>query len=222
MPLQHTRSGSKSSHFAGLIGRDVDTGQLLARMPYEAYNEKGEPIPGGSGMLSKEGLTDPIFTPQPENIKVVLGGDGKWLKFGDVVHDAGGEQSGETTNQLNMRFFGVDGEPIKGLECKVCIGDKTETHTTDDEGLLPAITVDAESKLELSVKKFDGSYKVIDKATVTPSYATLEYVSPKIVVEVNTEKHKGDPGSAESQVPQPTAQDRGDKPIAPKKSKRNS
>ena len=214
---------SQTINFAGMIGRDVDSGQLLARMPYEAYTDKGEPIPGGSGMLSKEGLTDPIFTPQAEKIKVVLGGDGKWLKFGDVVHDAGsggeGEQSSESANQLNMRFLGVDGEPIKGLECKVCIGDKTESHTTDDEGLLPAITVDSESKLELSVKKFDGSYKVIDTTTVTPSHATLEYVSPKIVVEVKTEKHKGDPGSAESQAPKPTAQDRGDKPMAPKKAK---
>ena len=212
---------SQTINFAGLVGRDVDNGQLLVRFPYEAYNEKGEPIAGGIGMLSKEGLTQPIFTSQPEKIKVVLGGDGKWLKFGDVVHDAGGEgeQSSETANQLNMRFFGVDGEGIKGLECKVCIGDKTETYTTDEEGLIPAIKVEATSELEVSVKKFDGSYKVIDKATVTPSHATLEYVSPKIVVEVKTEKHKGDPGSAESQAPQPTPQDRGDKPIVPKKPK---
>ena len=211
---------SQTINFAGLIGRDVDNGQLFVRFPYVAYNEKGEPIPGGSGTLSKDGLTAPIFTAQPEKIKIVLG-DGEWRKFGDVVHDAGGEgeQSSETANQLNMRFFGVDGEPIKGLECKVCIGAKIETHTTDEEGLIPAIKVEATSELELSVKKFDGDYKVIDKATVTPSHATLEYVSPKIVVEVKTEKHKGDPGNAESQAPKPASKDRGDKEPAPKKTK---
>ena len=214
---------SQTINFAGLIGRDADTGLLLARLPYEAYNEKGEAIPGGNGTLSKDGITQPIFTAQSETIKIVLGGDGEWLKFGDVNHEGGGaiegegEQSSDSSNKLNMRFFGVDGEGIKGLECKVCIGDKNETHTTDAEGKTPSIKVEASSPLEVSVKKFDGSFKVIDKTTVTPSQATLEYVSPKIVVEVKTELHKGDPGSAASQAPKPTPQDRGDKPVAPKK-----
>ena len=76
--------------------------------------------------------------------------------------------------------------------------------------MLPAITPEPNATLELSVKKFDGSYKVIDKATVASGNTTLEYVSPKIVVEVKTEKHKGEPVQAETQAPKPVAADRGD------------
>ncbi|MDR3391019.1 MAG: DUF2345 domain-containing protein, partial [Sulfuriferula sp.] len=74
---------SQRINFSGLIGRDVDTGQLHERLPYEGYNEKGELI--AKGVLTEEGLTKPIYTAQAEKIKVVLG-DGDWRKFSDVSH----------------------------------------------------------------------------------------------------------------------------------------
>ncbi|WP_124951947.1 hypothetical protein [Sulfuriferula thiophila] len=119
-------------------------------------------------------------------------------------------QETKLPDTLTLSFIGFDGEFIEGLECRVRVVNKTQFMTTDSNGTLQTMTLNPNAEIEIAVKRFDGSYKVIDTTTVPVGETTWEYVSPKLLVETSTEAHEGAPGNAESQAPKPVEHDRGD------------
>ncbi|MBT0570051.1 hypothetical protein KIK84_06930 [Curvibacter sp. CHRR-16] len=104
--------------------------------------------------------------------------------------------------ETTLQFIGLDGLPIEGLTIRSTVDGKTEIHKTDAQGFAPALQAEAGADVQIEVQRIDGSYKLIDqcKAPATPSNWT--YTSPAMVFEVTAELHQGQPGNAQSLLPQ--------------------
>lgn len=127
-----------------------------------------------------------------------------------LENEQNSEESDNSKNQLEITFLGFDGECIGGLECRLKVANKTTTFTTDANGKLPTLSLETNTDIELAVKRLDGSFKVIDETTIPMGEASWEFVSPRLLLEVNTELHEGVSENAEQHAPKSIESDKGD------------
>jgi type VI secretion system secreted protein VgrG len=75
---------SQRLNILGLIGADPETGNALVHgMPYKVTDSKGNTV--ATGVTDSQGNTQPIYTEQPEKVKVQFG-QGSWLVLKEVNH----------------------------------------------------------------------------------------------------------------------------------------
>lgn len=114
-----------------------------------------------------------------------------------------------TTPTTAINFLGLDGLPIANLDVLIKVGDQEYKKVTDAEGMLPLLQSNAETPIEVSVKRMDGSYKLIDSCTTSSADACWTYTSPAVVLEAKTQLHAGEPGDIETQIPRFEPEDAG-------------
>lgn len=74
---------SQTVNVAALLGRHASDQALKAELSYRAYDAKGKLLT--QGQLDAHGNTQPIYTDNPERIRITLG-DGAWVRSADVNH----------------------------------------------------------------------------------------------------------------------------------------
>jgi len=127
-----------------------------------------------------------------------------------TVEDLAKENDIDNTNKIKVdqklvlpevvfRFEDSMGDPIGELICKLTYCGKEETVSTDAQGETPPIvTKKPKQDIKVAVKTLDGLIKEIGKikSGSTPKVVTVK--SPKKLVQVTTERHRGAAGSAET------------------------
>ncbi len=108
-----------------------------------------------------------------------------------------------------LQFIGLDGLPIAGLAVRITIDGQSTDYQTDDKGFTPPLLAPPGKEVEVEVRRMDGSYKHIDQCTTPATPSNWTYISPSMVFEVTTELHQGQPGQAESHIPQWSEADMG-------------
>ncbi|WP_432722886.1 hypothetical protein R0381_001421 [Jeongeupia wiesaeckerbachi] len=111
--------------------------------------------------------------------------------------------SEEPESLLKIGICDFSGSPIAGLECKVIVGGKVMSATSGPLGELPEQKFDSGEEIKIYVKKFDGNFKLIHEDVCESGVEYLTLVSPKVVYELKTEKHQGEPGGAGEKIPKP-------------------
>ncbi len=104
---------------------------------------------------------------------------------------------------LEFSLCGFDGEPINGLECRIKVSHQTYDFTSDAEGKIPPIKHTPGSRFSFNVKRDDGTYKEIAASITDAGHSIYVLISPKFIVETNTELHEGDAGGMEKEIPKP-------------------
>lgn len=115
-------------------------------------------------------------------------------------------------SSLGIQMLGLAGEAIAGLAVRVAVDGEVQDLLTDEEGALPQIRALAGMKLEISVQRFDGSFKLIDSGLMPSGNSQWGFVSPKSVFDIETTAHEGEAGEAEQSVPTPLPADKGLEP----------
>jgi hypothetical protein len=117
--------------------------------------------------------------------------------------------------KLHLHFLDLNGDAISGLDVRVTIWDLPKTYITNCEGLIEDIEGPANAKLRIEVQRFDGSFKVIDDCLMPASSNTWwQYLSPQILLDVETVEHAGDRGDIKQSIPVPVPSDEGQRPEA--------
>lgn len=115
-----------------------------------------------------------------------------------------------TKPAFDINFLSLDGSPIAKMGVAVRWQGGERLARTDANGAIPPIEAPAGETLSIAVQRFDGSYKKIGECCMPSSDAVLTAVSPNIVLETRTEKHEGNAGNAEANIPTPEQSDLGD------------
>lgn len=192
-PVAEKDEFSQQFDFSALIGYAPDEvegkKELLETPNYKITDQEG--TFSYSGTLSKQGLTQRIFSPEKKPLIVWLG-EGEWVAQGD--HDHGSPESEDeskekTTVEFEFVNFALAGIP--DMDYKFQVDGKDITGKTDAEGAAKALTgIKPDSAIEISVlsKTLKGFRKI---ATVYAGSGDSQYliISPKIRIESATEKH---------------------------------
>ena len=117
--------------------------------------------------------------------------------------------------KLHLHFLDLNGDAISGLDVRVTIWDLPKTYTTDCEGLIEDIEGPAGAKLRIDVQRFDGSFKLIDDCLMPASSNTWwQYLSPQVLLDVETVEHAGEKGDIKQSIPVAVPPDEGQRPAA--------
>lgn len=119
---------------------------------------------------------------------------------------------------LDINFLALDGSFIPKMGVAVRWKGGELLARTDADGTIPPVEAPPGETLSIAVQRFDGSYKKIGECCMPSSDGVLTAVSPNVVLETRTEKHEGQPGSAEEGIPKPEQGDLGDLSAASKES----
>lgn len=106
---------------------------------------------------------------------------------------------------VDFTLLGFDGLAIEGLVCRIKMGELQRQYTTDADGRVPPTEVEPGQPMVVSVRRDNDTYKDIAELESEPGHVHYSFVSPALVVESKTEEHKGQPGTAQSNIPQPDA-----------------
>lgn len=112
-------------------------------------------------------------------------------------------------SSLSIQMLGLAGEAIAGLNVRVVVDGASRDLQTDEQGSLPEVRALSGVKLEISVQRFDGSFKLIDSGLMPSGTSQWGFVSPKSVFEIETTPHDGEAGNAEESIPMPAPSDKG-------------
>ena len=118
--------------------------------------------------------------------------------------------------KLDINFLALDGSPISKMGVAVRWKCGELLARTDADGAIQPVEAPPGETLSIAVQRFDGSYKKIGECCMPASDGVLTAVSPNVVLETRTEKHEGQPGSAEENIPKPEQGDLGDLSAASK------
>lgn len=118
------------------------------------------------------------------------------------------EQTPETTTsdmptscQLNLSLIDVIGNPIKGLNYRIEIDGKPYLGVTDDQGNALELTdLPFGAIAQIYVKRLDGTYKFIGETALNSIEINICAVSPKVLIEVDTLPHDGEPGQVDADI----------------------
>lgn len=113
------------------------------------------------------------------------------------------------TPRTTINFLGLDGLPIANLDVLIKVDGQEYKKSTDADGNLPLLQAEADTAIEILVKRMDGSYKPIDSCTTSSADACWTYTSPALVLEAKTQLHAGEPGDIEVQIPRYKPEDAG-------------
>ena len=112
--------------------------------------------------------------------------------------------------RLEIAFLALDGDPIAKMGVAIRWSDGELIARTDSDGNIPPVEAPPGETLSISVQRLDGSYKKIGECRMPSSDGVLTTVSPNIFFNTATQRHEGNPGSAEDHIPKPAENDLGD------------
>ena len=116
--------------------------------------------------------------------------------------------------KLHLHFLDLNGDDIADLGVRVTIWDQPKTYCTDAKGLIDDIEGPADARLRIEVQRFDGSFKLIDDCLMPASANTWwQYLSPQLLLDVETEEHQGEKGDIEQSIPVAVPADLGERPV---------
>ncbi|AKU10052.1 hypothetical protein AzCIB_0147 [Azoarcus sp. CIB] len=146
--------------------------------------------------------------------------DGDLLEEAALIAANATEHEPAGQPRLEIGFLALDGDPIAKMGVAIRWSDGELIARTDGGGNIPPVEAPPGETLSISVQRLDGTYKKIGECRMPSSDGVLTTVSPNIFFDTISEKHEGDPGSAEDHIPKPAETDLGDlipaqEPLAP-------
>ena len=141
-----------------------------------------------------------------------------WADSGETVIEGDAPPVALVSN-IYTTFWDFLMEPIEGLTYSIQAGEQQVAGTTGPDGkAVPILGVTPGDDIQIYVKRqYEDGYKYIGSTTAPPGDYPLAVVSPKVLVEVETEPHEGapeppqrrhHPQSARTKVAAPSKADR--------------
>lgn len=149
-------------------------------------------------------MTDPIFESTTQQTGGELTEETAPVAASATEHEPAGQP------RLEIGFLALDGDPIAKMGVAIRWSDGELIARTDSDGSIPPIEAPPGETLSITVQRLDGSYKKIGECRMPSSDGVLTAVSPNIFFDTTTERHEGNPGSAEDHIPKPAETDLGD------------
>lgn len=136
--------------------------------------------------------------------KEVVGKEAKEIEEKEIEEK---EKTGAKTSErasLFLEFLDFSGKPIVGLSYRIVVGKATYNGTTNDKGHATFISeLVANQELEIFVKKDNGQFASKFKGFTACNDMSICAVSPHIKIELETELHSGEIGTAPTSKEKP-------------------
>ena len=182
---------SQQFNFASVIGMAPNGKNILERPNYEIWDKDGNLLI--AGMLSEQGITQRVYTPEKDKVTAWLG-DGGWKILSDGDHSLDEANTGNASDSatLNCVFKSFANQPIEGLDCQLSMNGKALNAKTDETGAHPSLTdLKTGTQIDLWVmRERTQDYKQIGTLYAYAGETEYSIISPKIKIEGETEKHQ--------------------------------
>jgi LysM repeat protein len=97
----------------------------------------------------------------------------------------------EPLTLIVCQFIDAAAQPVEGMEVNLTIGRKDLHHVTDSEGFVPALPLESNDKVKVSVKTVNGEWKAISEVMPAGSVTQARIVSPKVKKPSEMKLHEG-------------------------------